>query len=46
MVDAACNPHAIRWPWGGGAYARSIALRVVDLQEGESAPLAVRSFSG
>jgi hypothetical protein len=46
MVDAACNPHAIRWPWGGGAYAQSMTLRVVDIQEGELAPLAVRFFPG
>ncbi|HHY55124.1 MAG TPA: hypothetical protein GYA08_06775 [Chloroflexi bacterium] len=45
-LDADCNPHAIHWPWGDRLYARSIVLRVIDIQEGELTPLATRFFPG
>lgn len=45
-LDAACNPHAIYWPWGDHLYARSITMRVTDIQEGELAPLVTRFFPG
>jgi hypothetical protein len=45
-LDAACNPHSIHWPWGDHVYARSITMRVTDIQEGELAPLVTRFFPG
>lgn len=45
-LDAHCNPHNIEWPWGNGVYARSIMMRVLDIQEGELTPLVTRFFAG
>ena len=45
-LDADCNPHEIEWPWGAGVYARSIVMRVFDIQEGELTPLVTRFFPG
>ncbi len=45
-LDADCNPHNVEWPWGNGIYARSIKMRVMDIQEGELTPLATRFFPG
>ena len=45
-LDAACNPHTIHWPWGDRVYARSITMRVIDIQEGELTPLVTRFFPG
>jgi hypothetical protein len=46
LLDAGCNPHEIHWPWGDRVYARSILMRVFDLQEGELIPLVTRFFPG
>jgi hypothetical protein len=45
-LDADCNPQDVRWPWGDRVYAQSIAMRVLDLQEGELTPLVTRVFPG
>jgi len=45
-LDAACNPHTIHWPWGDHVYAKSITMRVFDIQEGELTPLVTRFFPG
>lgn len=46
LLDADCNPHDVRWPWGDQIYARSISMRILDLQEGELVPLVTRFFPG
>jgi len=46
QVDADCNLHGVVWPWGDRVYARSITLRVMDVQEGELTPLVTRFFPG
>lgn len=46
QLDADCNLHEVAWPWGDRVYARSISLRVMDVQEGELTPLVTRFFPG
>lgn len=45
-LDADCNPQEVYWPWANRRYVRSIAMRVLDWQEGELIPLVTRFFPG